>query len=62
MIATTSSKGFEALSALQAAGYTLLVTREPTEPEKHPRTVIKIDGPVEPPDELRKLIAEHRDA
>ncbi len=62
MIATTSSEGFEALSALQAAGYEFVVGSEPTEPEKHPRTVIKIDGPEKPAPELLGLIDKHRDA
>ncbi len=42
------SRGFEALETLQAAGYEFVVVREPTEPEKHPRTVIKINGPEKP--------------
>jgi len=56
------SRGFETLSTLQAVGYRIMVGLEPTEPEKHPRTVIKINGPEEPAPELAELIAEHRDA
>ncbi len=59
---TARSKGFEALEALHHAGYRVVVRLEPTEPERHPRIVIKVDGPEEPPDELRKLIAQNRDA
>ncbi len=65
MITTTAaarSKGFEVLEALHRAGYGVVIQRAPTEPEKPPRTVVKIDGPEEPAPELRKLITEHRDA
>ncbi len=56
------SKGFDVLARLSSAGYQFTVGLEPTKPEKHPRTVIKIDGPEEPAPELAELIAEHRDA
>ena len=62
MIAAGRSKGFDALQTLRAAGYTFAVACEPTEPEKHPRTLIKVNGPEEPAPELAELIAEHRDA
>ncbi len=56
------SRGFEALETLQDAGYQVTVGLEPTAPEKHPRTVIKINGPEEPAPELAELIDENRDA
>jgi hypothetical protein len=56
------SRGFETLSTLQSAGYLIMVGLEPTEPEKHPRTVIKINGPEEPAPELAELIDKNRDA
>lgn len=53
--------GFEALERLREAGYEVSVTREPTEPEKHPRTAITISGKEEPAPKLLKLIVETRD-
>jgi hypothetical protein len=58
----TRENGFDVLARLSEAGYRFTVGLEPTQPERHPRTVIKIDGPDKPTAELAELIAEHRDA
>jgi hypothetical protein len=60
-VITARMSGFEVLERLRAAGYELAVTREPTEPEKHPRTTITIRGDAEPGPELAALIESSRD-
>lgn len=60
-VITARMSGFEVLERLRAAGYEISVTREPTEPEKHPRTAITVRGDSEPVPVLTALIESSRD-